>query len=154
MVKHSTLFHSTIGAALLSTLLLSTSAQAGLLGGGGAAGGLGGGLSGNFAPSNVGIGGQASGEASRHGALLPRGENAASKVGDTTQAGKDAGQSAASKAAESKAAATDGARDKAGMVQERAGKVGGNASASGSGQTSRSDRSVNAEASAQGGVTR
>jgi hypothetical protein len=160
MVKQSTLLHSTIGAAVLSTLLLSTSANAGLLGGGGAAGGLNGGVS----QRSLSLSERAKGEAT-----LPRGDKAGQKVGDTTQAGKDAGHAAASKAADTKAAVTDSARGEAGRLQERAGNVSGNASgtaaagadvsrnaahAGGTAEVSRDDRSVSGDASARGRVNR
>jgi len=168
MVKHSTLFQPTIGAALLSALLLSTSAHAGLLGGG-AAGGLGGGLSGGLTPRSLNIDGQVAGQASRDGALAPSRDVVKNKAGDAVQTGKDAGQSGAAKAAETKSAVADGAHEQAGKLREQTGNTSGKAignvsgtaatrradvSADGSGQASRTDRAVRADASAQGGVQR
>ena len=127
MVKHSTLFQSTVGAALLSTLLLSTSAHAGLLGGGGSAGGFGGGLNGAFTPRSLNLDGQVAGQSSRDGALLPSRDAVKDKAGDVVQNGKDAGHSGASKATETKSTVADGAHDKAGMVREQAGNASANA---------------------------
>lgn len=130
MVKHSTLFNSTVGAALLSTLLVSTSAHAGLLGGGGAAGGLGGGLNGAFTPRSLSLDGQAAGQASRDGGLLQSRHAAKDKAGDAVQNGKDAGQSSAAKAAETQATLSDGARNQAGTMREQARSASDNASGS------------------------
>lgn len=155
MVKHSTLFQSTIGVALLSTLLLSTSAHAGLLGGGGSAGGFGGGLNGAFTPRSLNLDGQAAGHASRDGALLPSRDAVKDKAGDALQNGKDAGQSGASKANVTKATVTDGARNNAGLVREQASNASGNASgsaAAGAGASrNAASRSTQADGMAQAG---
>jgi hypothetical protein len=157
MVKHSTLFQSTIGAALLSTLLLSTSAHAGLLGGGGAAGGFGGGLNGAFTPRSLNLDGQAAGQASRDGALLPSRDAVKDKAGDTVHNGKDAGQSGAAKAAHTQATVTDSARNDAGKMREQAGQASGTASgtaaATAGASRNAASRSTHADGMAQAGGT-
>ena len=148
--KRQYLVRTTVASALLSALVLTQTAHAGLLGGGG--GGLGGGLGGGFGSRSLDIGGNAAGQVSRDGTSLPRGQRALEKAGDakatTTDKADEAKQSATDKASDSAATGANTARD-------RAGQLGGTAtgSASGSAAASRNaaDRSVNAGAMSQAG---
>lgn len=156
MAQHSTLVPSAIATALLSTLLLSTPAHAGLLGGG-AGGGFGGGLSGGLSSATVGAGGRAGAEISRGGDPLAARDRIARKTAETTQAGDEAGRAAVSKAADTRAAAAQGVHDTRSQLQERAGDAAGagaGASVTGSAQASPADRSLSAEASAGGSAKR
>lgn len=129
MAQHSTLVPSTIATALLSTLLLSTPAHAGPLGGA-VGGGFGGGLSGGLSSATVGAGGQ----------LSRGGEPLAAR------------DRVANKAAETRAAAAEGVRDTRSQLQDRAGhaaSAGADASVAGSAHASPADGSVSAEASAK-----
>jgi hypothetical protein len=166
MVGHPTiLFRSTIGAALLSALLLSTPAQAGLLGGGGGrlAGGFGGGLNGALTPRSLNVGGEGTGTASRNGASLPRGEKATQKAGEAVRGTKEAGAAgtnaiAPAADAPSSPPAPTGSSAKSGSLGGQGSLAattrGADASAHGSAQASRADRSVSADTSAQGSASR
>ncbi|MEO6625774.1 MAG: hypothetical protein ABIN37_13230 [Burkholderiaceae bacterium] len=84
MVKRNFLVRSTLATALLSALVLSQSAHAGLLGGGSASGSLGGALGGGFGPRSLDIGGAGagSGHLSRDAVSPPRGDKALQKAGE------------------------------------------------------------------------
>jgi hypothetical protein len=163
MVRHSTtLFRSTIGASLLSALLLSNPAQAGLLGGGsgGLGGGFGGGLNGALTPRSLNVGGEGTGTVSRNGAPVPRGEKATQKAGDAVRGAKDSASAAApaTEAPSSPPAPTSSANAKSGSLSGQGGMAATtrhvDASAQGSAQASRSDRSLSADTSAQGSAGR
>lgn len=131
MVRSNILFRSTIGASLLSALLLSGPAHAGLLGGGGGlAAGFGGGLNGGLTPRSLSVSGEGTGSVSRNGAPVPRGEKAARKADEGVQGAKDAGSAAAAKGADTQAQTTQSAQDKGATLRERIGQVGGSATSS------------------------
>lgn len=137
MNKHSmTLLTRASGAALLSSLLLSSPAHAGLLGGG--SGSLGGGLNGGLTPRSLDIGGQANGSAQRDGTLLPR---------RPVQSGKEVGQRAAAQAAEARAGAAHAVHDRASTLHDRA--VNSGAAAAGDAQLARDPAGGSATGSAQ-----
>lgn len=94
MFNRQTIVRSTLATALLSALVLSQGAHAGLLGGGGGlAGGLGGSLGGGFGPRSLDVAGAAAGQFARHGDTLARGEGAARAAGEIDRNGTHVGQS-------------------------------------------------------------
>lgn len=197
LTRQTTLVRSTLAAALLSAFVLAQPAHAGLLGGGGSlGGGLAGGLGGSFGPRSVDVGGQASGQVSRPGGMLPRGDQALQKAGETARKTDDLSQPASAQATGTAAvaagqagaarhSATSTAGGQAAAAPHGAAALGGAAAgtmatASGhapgaatggaraattaprgldgavqaSAQASRTDRSVDLDASAQGSARR
>ena len=156
--NRQTLVRSTLATALLSALVLSQPAHAGLLGGAGG----GGGLAGNLQTRGLGVGGSAAGQFSHDAVSLPRGDKAKTKLDDATQKAGETGRSAATKGSGVAAAGANASRnavEKGGSATSNAsGSVGAargaDASATGSAQASRGDRSVSTDASAQGSASR
>lgn len=175
MTKPTQTVRSACAVALLSAAALLQPAHAGLLGGGG-------GLGGSLGSPGLDIGGSAAGRIDLDRAALPRGDKAMQKADALTQGAKEAGQagaaradavqqSAAERAAQlrdrsgeradaargSAVAGAGAARNAAGDVADVGGVsvgAGANASANGSAQAPRTDRSINAGASADGSVRR
>jgi hypothetical protein len=155
--NRQTLVRSTLATALLSALVLSQSANAGLLGGGG-----GGGLAGGLQTRGLGVGGNATGQFSHDAVSLPRADKAKTKLDDATQKAGETGQSAATKSSGAAAAGANASRNAvekgSSATSSTSGNVGAargaDASATGSAQASRGDRSVSTDASAQGSASR
>lgn len=120
MIKQRFLVRTNIAIALLSALVLTQTAHAGLLGGG--SGGLGGGagLGGGFGPRSLDIGGNAAGQISRDGGQLPRSQRALEKTSDVKAIAIDKTDAA-------KQSSTDRAGNLGGMAE---GSAAGSATAS------------------------
>ncbi len=176
MTAHTQIVRSACALAVLSAAALLQPVHAGLLGGGG--GGLGGGLGSH----GIDIGGSAAGRIDLDRPALPRGDKEVQKAGDASRGAKEVGQAGAARtdtlkqsAAERAArlreraddrvdaargaavtgagAARDTARDAADVNSVSVG-VGATTAVNGSAQASRTDRSINAGASADGSVRR